>query len=75
MKRIMLVLTVALVMVAMVLLMTGSALAKQGPNAGNGDQWGGGNVLNSDNGQQNANGGGQTNNKHFDDCGVICEPL
>jgi len=33
-----------------------------------GDQFSGGNFQNPDNGQQNATGGGQTTNKHFDLC-------
>ncbi len=53
-----------LAVVMMLVMAAGPALAKQGPNRGNGDQIGGGNLANPDNGQHKAVGGGQFNNPH-----------
>jgi hypothetical protein len=81
-KRIMLVLTVALVMAATVLVNAGSVLAAPGNNGkgneisqGTGQGRGDGDVVNPDSGNKVMNGGGRLNNPNLTGCDVGCTPF
>ena len=69
MRRILLLLTVAMVVAAMMVVMAGTALAAPGKSGqgiehgqGHGHGQGGGDLVNFDNGDQKAYGGGTLNN-------------